>query len=101
MELGDGDDAVAEVSPGERLEVVVTSPGTSGHLWQMDVPDGRSRLVSRTVAADASKFGSSGSVSFVVEPPTSGESELRLRLQAPWEPLPARDHVVTVRVREG
>lgn len=96
LDLGSGRDARARIMLGDLLEIIVTGPCGTGHLWDLRFQSCQCRMVSRTNLPNIASFGASVSVRFVVELITIGEFELHLQLQAPWESAPLRDHVVTV-----
>jgi predicted secreted protein len=101
LDLGDGRDEVASVSVGDRVEINVTSPGTTGYLWHLDTDETTSRLVSHDIVPDPTTFGGSGTARFLVEFVRPGNAELRLRLKAPWEAFSAREYRVRVEIAEG
>ena len=101
LDLGEGRDGVASVAVGEHLEIDLTSPGTTGYLWELDADEQQSRLISRAIASDERTFGGRGRVRFVVQPLQPGIVELRLRLRAQWEEAPIREHHVRLQVHQN
>jgi len=100
LDLGDGRDASAAASVGDRIEIRVHAPGGTGYEWELNAGDGRCRVVSRDVSFDEATFGGAGIARFVVEATAGGTADLRLSLQAPWEKQPARTLRVSVKVAE-
>ena len=88
---------VADVAEGERLVIRLGSAGT-GHLWKLTFDERRCRFVDHQIRVESDAFGAPREDTFVVEPLSAGESQLRFDLQAPWESQPAKTVEITMRV---
>ena len=99
MDLGEGRDTALDVTLGDRVEVVLRRGSATGHLWQLDLPDDRCRLVDHQVHSGAAgTFGGQQDEVFVLEATREGTTAVTLSLGRPWEDAPVRTAVVTLQV---
>lgn len=81
----------------EPIEVKVKGYGATGYMWKVAVNANKVRVVDHKFQPDLTAFGAGGKESFILEPLTRGETEVKFTLAAPWEDEPAEVHVIHLR----
>ena len=90
-------------SVGDAFDIALEGVPTSGYVWEVELGDLGSavELLGReTLPPGASVVGGRAAQVFHFRAAAPGEGTLRFRYGRRWEPMPVREHLVRVAVRD-
>ncbi len=82
-----------EMHPGEQREVELKNIGATGHVWEVETPEGI-ELVSKDIKPALHAFGGAGVTRFIFRATKQGDSEGKLSLVSPWDNKEKERHTV-------